>query len=183
MELLATSNIKSSKLNEALLFLGGIFLLTAASQIEIPLQPVPITLQSVAVMLIGLSYKPNQALGVILSWLGLAACGAPVLAGFSGGLIKFVGPTAGYLFGFAVAAYGMAVLKERLFSNNWIGDLCLTVLGTLALYGFGVAWLSYLMGDFAAAFYAGAVPFILPGIVKVGILFSGLQLVRHFKKG
>ncbi len=183
MQMLSLSNVKPNKLNEVLLLLGGVFLLSAASQIEVPLHPVPITLQTVAVMLIGLTYKPKHAVATLLSWLGLAACGAPVLAGFSGGLVKFVGPTAGYMFGFVVAVYGMATLKEKLSLNNWKSDVCLTALGTLTLFIFGVAWLSYLMGSFSAAFYAGVVPFILPGIVKAGILCSALQIVRHVRKG
>ena len=61
MEILSTIKSKSKSLNEIMVVLGGVILLFAASQVEIPLQPVPITLQTVAVMLIGLTYSPRRA--------------------------------------------------------------------------------------------------------------------------
>lgn len=183
MKTLSTSLEKSTIWNELLQVLGGATLIFAAAQIEIPLQPVPVTLQTVAIMLIGLTYKPRQAIEAVLFWLGLAAVGFPVLAGFSGGLIKFVGPTAGYMAGFIIAVYLMATLKEKMRLNHWRYDALLCLMGTVILYTTGVLWLSYLMGGLKVAFMAGVVPFILPGIVKAGILCAGLQIVRHFKKG
>lgn len=183
MEFLSTSLQKSKIWTEILMVLGGVMLLFASSQIQIPLRPVPITLHTVAVMLIGLTYKPRQALETIFLWLGLAAVGCPVLSGFSGGLAKFVGPTAGYLFGFVIAVYLMSMLKEKFSLNHWTYDALLCLMGTVILYVFGVIWLTHLMGNFKVAFFAGVVPFILPGLVKAGILCSILQTVRHFKKG
>lgn len=183
MEILSTIKEKSKILNELLVVLGGAMLLFAAAQIQIPLKPVPITLHTVAIMLIGLTYKPRQALEAVLVWLGLAAVGCPVLAGFSGGMIRFVGPSAGYLVGFVIAVYLMATLKEKLSRNSWIADALLCLAGTAILYTTGVLWLTYLMGDLKTAFFVGVVPFILPGIVKAGLLCTALQIVRHFKRG
>lgn len=164
--------------NELLVVFGGVFLLFAASQIEIPLNPVPITLQTVAVMLIGLTYSPRRAVEAIVLWLGLCAAGVPVLAGFSGGFVKLIGPTGGYLAAFIVAAYVMALLKQKFSLNSWRSDAVLTLLGTLIVYTGGVAWLSYLIG-FENAFYHGLLPFILPGLVKAALLCTALQILRH----
>ncbi|MBY0293402.1 MAG: biotin transporter BioY [Alphaproteobacteria bacterium] len=161
---------------------GGVVLLFAASQIEIPLEPVPITLQTVAVMLIGLTYTPRRALESFLMWLGLAAAGLPVLASFKGGLSYLTGPTFGYLVGFVISAYVMATLKQKLSLRSWISDTVLCLVGTGIVLSLGVAWLSYLIG-FEKALMCGVLPFILPGLVKAGLLCTALQILRHYQRG
>lgn len=182
MDILSTLKTKSSVLQEILLTLGGVALLFAASQIEIPLKPVPINLQTVAVMLMGLTYTPRRALESHLIWLGLAAAGAPVLSGFAGGLSYFAGPTLGYLMGFVVSSYLMATLKEKLSLNSWKSDVILCFMGTLVVFTLGVGWLSYLIG-FSNALMHGLLPFIIPGIIKAGLLCTTLQIVRHYRRG
>jgi biotin transport system substrate-specific component len=182
MDILSTIKSKSTVLNELMVVFGGVLFLFAASQIEIPLKPVPITLQSVAIMLIGLTYTPRRALESLLIWLGLGAAGLPILAGFAGGISKFTEPTAGYLVGFLISPYLMAMLKEKYALNSWISDALLCVMGTLILYSTGVVWLSHLIG-FSNAVMTGVVPFILPGIIKAGLLCTALQILRHYKRG
>lgn len=182
MEILSTIKSKSSLLNEVMVVLGGVILLFAASQVEIPLKPVPMTLQTVAVMLIGLTYTPRRAVVSHLMWIGLGAMGWPVFSGFSAGANILVGPTAGYITGFVVAVYCMATLKERLSLNSWISDLLLCLLGTVIVFTLGIIWLSMLIG-FSNALLHGLLPFILPGIIKAGLLCSGLQILRHYKQG
>lgn len=179
---LSTIKSKSTVLNELMVIMGGVVLLFAASQVEIPLKPVPITLQSVAVMLIGLTYTPRRALESLLIWLGLATAGLPVLSGFAGGLTHFTGPTLGYLVGFVISAYLMATLKEKFSLNSWMSDALLCGIGTVILFSTGVIWLSYLIG-FPNAVMSGVVPFILPGIVKAALLCTALQILRHYKRG
>ena len=182
MQILSTVKSKSTVLNELMVVFGGVLLLFAVSQVEIPLKPVPINLLTVGVMLIGLTYTPRRALESHLAWIGLAAAGLPVLAGFSGGLDRLAGPTAGYIVGCVTAAVLMATLKEKFSMNSWISDALLCCLGTIIVYSLGVAWLSQLIG-FSNAFMSGVVPFILPGIVKAGLLCTTLQILRHYKRG
>ena len=182
MDILSTVKTKSSALHEILLTLGGVALLFAASQIEIPLKPVPVTLQTVAVMLIGLTYTPRRAVESHVIWLGLAAAGAPVLSGFSGGLHCFAGSTLGYLIGFVASSYLMATLKEKFSLSSWKSDVMLCLMGTLVVFTLGVGWLSYLIG-FSTAVVHGFVPFIIPGIIKAGLLCTALQIVRHYRRG
>ncbi len=175
------SQLKSIPWNELLIVFGGAALLCATSQIEIPLQPVPVTLQTVAVMLIGLTYSPRRAVEAIGLWIALAAAGLPVLAEFSGGLVKLMGPTGGYIAGFVIAVYLMATLKQKFSLNSWQSDVLLTLLGTLIVFTTGVLWLSHLIG-WSNAFYHGIAPFILPGIVKGGLLCTALQILRHARR-
>lgn len=182
MEILSAIKSKSKSLNEIMVVLGGVILLFAASQVEIPLKPVPITLQTVAVMLIGLTYTPRRAVESLLLWIGLGAIGFPMFCGFSGGAHILVGPTAGYILGFVVSTYLMATLKEKVSLKGWRSDVLLSLMGTVIVYTFGVLWLSQLIG-FSNALVHGALPFILPGIVKAGLLCTGLQILRHFRHG
>jgi biotin transport system substrate-specific component len=181
MNVLSMIKSKSKSLNEIMVVLGGVALLFAASQVEIPLKPVPITLQTVAVMLIGLTYSPRRAVESHLIWIGLGAIGFPVFSGFAGGISVLVGPTAGYLVGFIAAAFLMTTLKEKLALKGWLFDLLLCLIGTVTVFIFGVLWLSQLIG-FSNALMHGVVPFILPGLVKAGLLCTGLQILRHLKQ-
>lgn len=178
------SDVKSKTIvwKELMTVLGGVILLFAASQVEIPLNPVPITLQTVAVMLIGLTYSPRRAVESHLIWLGLGAVGIPVFSGFAGGMSHVVGPTAGYMAGFVVSTFLMATLKEKFSLNSWRSDVLLCLMGTLIVYSLGVAWLSYLIG-IEGAFVHGFLPFILPGFVKAGLLCTALQILRHYRRG
>lgn len=180
MEILSAIKQKSKSLNDVMVVLGGVILLFAASQIEIPLHPVPITLQTVAVMLIGLTYSPRRAVEALLLWIGLGVLGFPMFCGFSGGAHILVGPTAGYIVGFVIAAYFMAMLKEKFSLSSWRTDVLLCLMGTVIIYAFGVLWLSQLIG-FSNALGHGLLPFILPGIVKAGLLCTGLKILRHFR--
>ena len=160
---------------------GGVILLFAASQVEIPLEPISITLQTVAVMLLGLTYSPRRALAAHLVWIGLGGMGFPMFYGFSGGLDILVGPTAGYIMGFVVSTYLMATLKEKLALKGWFFDALLCLMGTIIIFIFGVIWLSYLIG-FSNALIHGVLPFILPGLVKAGLLCTGLQILRSYRR-
>jgi biotin transport system substrate-specific component len=180
MQVLSNIKSKSTLWNELIVVFGGVLLLFAASQIEIPLKPVPITLQTVAVMLIGLTYTSRHALESILLWLGLIAIGFPLLAGFKGGIAYFAGPTGGYLAGFVLSAYLMAYFRERFSLNSWRSDALLCLMGTLLLYTLGVAWLTSLIG-FSNAIMYGLMPFILPGIIKGALLCTVLQLIRQYR--
>ena len=156
----------------------GVLLLTALSQVSIPLEPVPVTLQTVAVMLLGLTYSPAVAVKAVLAYLGLGALGVPVFASFSSGAWILTGKTAGYLWGFAVAAGLMAYLKDRFeLQSVWRHDLLLCLIGTLVIFVIGVSWLSLLIGPQAAITY-GLVPFILPGLAKALLLVGARRALR-----
>ncbi len=178
MNLFSQTHTKLTAWQNVLLVFGGAILLFAASQIEIPLKPVPITLQTVAVMLIGLTYSPRRALEAHLLWLGAAAAGLPVLSGFASGIPYLVGPTGGYFVGMTIAACSMAFLKQKLSLNSLKSDALLILMGTATVFFFGVAWLAQFIG-FEGAITHGFMPFIIPGFVKAGVLCAALQALRH----
>ena len=181
MKLFVKTQSNSLFLIEFFTVAAGAVLLFAASQVEISLHPVPINLQTVAVMLIGLILSPRQGLKAYLLWFGMGAAGFPVLSGFGCGIAHFAGPTGGYLLGFVVASFIMATLKEKLSLNSWKSDASLVTLGTAIVFVCGVFWLSRLIG-WSAAFYGGVVPFIFPGIIKGALLCSSLQIVRYARQ-
>lgn len=159
----------------------GVILLFACAQITIPLQPVPITLHTLAVLLIGLTYTPREALVTLSTYLGLGAVGLPVFASYHGGVIWLFGKTGGYLFGFLVAAVVMSLIQQSLKQRGWLQVLLTCVVGQSIIYVMGVAWLATFIG-LKAAIAAGVVPFIVPGLIKAGLLTAVLHNIRYFNK-
>lgn len=159
-------------------FLIGIMLLFSCSQIQIPLKPVPITLQTLAVMLISLTYKPRQAFEVVFSYLLLGAAGAPVFSDFSGGFTYFMGPTGGYLAGFLVAAPLISVLFSKSTSKSWLVIFMSCLVGQAIIYFCGVVWLAQFTG-FDVAIKVGVLPFIFTGLVKIAAFVIIVQLLRE----
>ncbi len=157
----------------------GLIALFLSSQIFIPLEPVPITLQSVGVMLVAFSLPPKAAIHTIISYVLLGAMGLPLFGGFSGGMAVLAGHTGGYLIGFIPAVYVMSKAKTFLdMSSSWkIFVNC--VLGSLCIYSFGVTWLAYHLGSFDKAIVAGLMPFIFPGLIKAGLLSLSLCYIHR----
>ncbi len=151
--------------NELTKVLVGVGLLACSAQVSIPLQPVPITMQTAAVLLIGLFYPQATAVRTVLSYLCLGALGAPVFANFGGSFAHFLQPSAGYLFGFLACVAVMASFREKIGRDTFVTQLVACTLGSLTLYAFGVSWLALFVGA-SKAFSLGFVPFIIPGIVK-----------------
>lgn len=151
----------------------GVLLLVAASKISIPIKPVPITLGSAAALLLGLTYTPRAAFETLAIWLGLAACGLPVISSPA-----LLGPSSGYLLGYLIAAPTMAYLLQKRAHHHALFLLLNVLLGNLIIYGFGIAWLTNYM-DLLAAVQVGFLPFILPGCFKAILLAIGVRLVRQ----
>ncbi|CAN7649261.1 biotin transporter BioY [Bosea sp. LjRoot90] len=171
----------------ALVQLGAVVLgtlaLAIASQISVPMLPVPMTMQTLAVILIGALYGWRLGALTILAWLGEAALGLPVLANGSGGLVPFMGPTAGYLASFPFVAVLVGWLAER----GWNGSrpalaFASMLLGHALCLLFGGLWLATLIGP-EKAMLAGVVPFLLGTLVKSGLGAAILMaLVRRTNK-
>jgi len=169
---LAVAQIRNSSVFIALIGFGLLFF---CSQVTIPLQPVAITLQTVAMLVIGLTFSKADAIRSVSSYLAIGALGAPVFANFSGGFLKLMGPAGGFYFGFLAAVWVMCTLRERLSRAN---ILLIAFAGQVTLYVFGVSWLcAYVGADKAIAF--GLMPFIIPGLIKSVIVAS---VVRYLKK-
>ena len=143
----------------------GIAALTVSSYVSLPMYPVPMTLQTLVVVLLGAVAGPRAGAAIVMVWLGLALAGAPVLAGGKTGLMAFAGPTAGYLFAFPVAAFMAGFLPKgqslALHSVRFAGFLGLHVL----IVAMGGGWLAMLTTP-EIAIASGVVPFIAGSLLK-----------------
>jgi len=160
--------------------LGTLFL-TLSSYVEVPMVPVPVTMQTFAVMLVGALYGWRLGAITIIAWLAEAAVGLPVLSGGAAGAHHFVGPTAGYLFAFPVAGAVVGWLAER----GWNGRRPLLafvsmLLGNALCLAIGGAWLAVLFGA-DVAWTSGVAPFIVGGVLKSALGAALLALLARGK--
>jgi biotin transport system substrate-specific component len=125
-------------LKKALLVLAGTAFIAIAAQISIPFFPVPLTMQSLAILIVGLSFGSRLGALTVVAYLLEGAAGLPVFANGGATLAYMFGPTAGFLVGFIALAYiaGLAAERSKSIGVMLIGAL----LGSIALYGLGVAW-------------------------------------------
>jgi biotin transport system substrate-specific component len=171
MTMLATSirRLGASRLT----FVGGIALfaaftaLTARITIPLPFTPVPITLQVMAALLAGLVLGSRGGAISQLAYLAAVAAGAPLDARGLGPA-ALLGPTAGYLLGFAPAAFLAGWLAERLhiIMGAWVSSFVAALAGVAVIYACGLAWLAPGVGSLGAAWALGAAPFILVDLGK-----------------
>jgi biotin transport system substrate-specific component len=151
-----------------LLFTG---LTIVGARIEIPLQPVPITLQTMFVLLAGAVL--GRRLGALSQgmYLALGAAGLPVYAGSAAGFSVLAGPTGGYLIGFCIAPVFVALLIGRYRSAAW--QYFVVFAGSLVILGLGVLHLSlFFAHDVGAALTAGLLPFIPGDLLKVAAVVA-----------
>ncbi|MCD6161392.1 MAG: biotin transporter BioY [candidate division Zixibacteria bacterium] len=169
-ELLRPALKKHALLYDAALILAGSFAIALASQLAIylPVSPVPITGQTLAVLLIGAIMGSKRGALSVLTYLGQGAMGLPVFAAGHTGFAYMAGPTGGYLFGFVAAAYAAGFFAERGWDRHIVSTLLAMVLGTVSIYLFGLAWLSVYVG-INGAFITGLYPFIPGAIIKIAI--------------
>ena len=156
----------------------GALLLFGASQITIPLQPVPVTLQTIAFMLIGLTYSPLLAFYTVSAWLIAGLAGAPVFANFKFGVATLVGPTGGYIVGMCIASVVMAQVQKHFKKNSLLSIAGNCLLGALITHLFGVGYLASIIGV-SRAIELGFIPFILPGIAKTILLSGSVRFLRR----
>ncbi len=166
-------------LRALVLAVAGSLLLWASAKIQVPFWPVPMTLQTAAVFLLGFVYGPRLALATVALYLAEGAAGLPVFAGTPEkglGLAYVLGPTGGYLVGFLAAAWIAGRAAER--GVGIVGALAAMLLGSLAIYGAGLAWLAGFVGA-EAAVRLGLLPFLPGDLVKIGLVAAARELLRR----
>lgn len=146
--------------------LSGSILLAVLSQVSVPFFPVPMTLQTLGVMFIGLTFGWRLATATVGIYLAEGLMGAPVFSGFSSGYLFMFGGTGGYLWGFLAAVAVMGVMVDGGFARGWLGMALTAIVGEILIFSLGVLHLSGLYGvEKALAF--GLYPFVLAEIVKL----------------
>uniref|UniRef100_A0A7C5VJD5 Biotin transporter n=1 Tax=Thermus caliditerrae TaxID=1330700 RepID=A0A7C5VJD5_9DEIN len=157
------------------LALAGSLLVALAARISIPLPftPVPLTGQTLAVLLVGAALGSRLGFLALLAYLAEGALGLPVFAGGTGGLAKILGPTGGFLLAFPLAAGLVGLLVERFgLDRSFLGTLAAMLAGNALLYLVGLPWLAaWLMGagkfgGTGALLAMGLLPFIPGDVVK-----------------
>ncbi|WBU52140.1 biotin transporter BioY [Paracoccus sp. SCSIO 75233] len=153
-----------------MLVLAGTMLLALSAQASVPMFPVPMTLQTLAISLIGLTYGSRLAAVTLIAYLAEGAVGLPVFSNGGGGLPYMMGPTTGFLIGFVGMAWLTGWLVERGFDRGF-GKLFLAAfIPALLLFVPGVLGLKLVTGmGWQAAVMAGAVPFLIGAVVKAVI--------------
>lgn len=164
----------------AILVFTAITALAARVTIHLPFTPVPVTLQTLAVVLSGLVLGARGGASAQLVYLGLIAAGLPFDANGLGPA-SFFGPTAGYLLGFVPAAFVAGWLIQFLPRRRW-ANFAAAVAGMLLIYLVGAGWLAAFLGNWRGAWAGGVLPFILPDLAKAliaaGVAESGRFLFR-----
>ena len=158
----------------------GTALLTLSAKINLPLPYVPMTLQTLVVLLIGAAYGWRLGGITVIAYLAEGAIGLPVFAGPVGGFAPLIGPTAGYLFGFVVAAVIVGWLSERGWDRSVLLLFVAMGLGHMVILGCGFAWLAFgVKLGVEKAWLVGLAPFIAGAVVKNALGAVGLPAIRR----
>jgi biotin transport system substrate-specific component len=145
----------------------GVAFLAALAQVRFAVGPVPITGQTLGVLLLAAAGGRRLGVATVVAYLGLGLAGLPLFAGGGAGLATLGGTTAGYLVGFIVAAVLVGALAERFGTARPLAVAGAMLLGTLVIYLFGVAWLSRFAPDLGTAVAWGVTPFVVGDLLKV----------------
>ncbi len=154
-----------------LLALAGSALLAVSAKIQVPIPPVPMTMQTLVVLLIGATYGWRLGGATVLLYLTEGMLGLPVFANTPPAAASpayLLGPTGGYLIGYVAAAVVMGFLAERGWDRSLGRVVVMMAVGHAVIFAFGFAWLAHLLGP-AKAWLVGAAPFILGTVLKTAL--------------
>lgn len=154
-------------LRAAILIALGTALLTLSAKVNLPLPYVPMTLQTLAVLAIGAIYGWRLGGATLMAYLAEGAMGLPVFAGPVGGLAPLTGPTAGYLFGFVLAAVVTGWFSERGWDRSVPRLFVAMAIGHIVILAAGFGWLALGMKlGFEKAWLVGVAPFVAASVIK-----------------
>jgi len=176
-------SLKQSKLIKYIFFaLIGSIVLAISSKIKIPFYPVPMTMQTLVVLMIGIAFGWKIGLATVSLYLFEGMIGLPVFSGTPEkgiGLVYFTGPTMGYLLGFLVAVY---ISGKFNYDNNLFKNFFKLLFATSFIYLMGVAWLGSLIGWDKPVFMLGAQPFLLAELFKILIATLAIHQIKKINR-
>jgi biotin transport system substrate-specific component len=152
----------------------GTALLAISAKIQVPFPYVPMTMQTLVVLLIGAAYGWRLGAATVLLYLVEGALGLPVFAGPVAGPAYMAGPTGGFLLGFLAAAVVTGFMAERGWNRSGLRILAMMTAGHVVLFAFGLAWLCSLM-PLGAAWAAGVAPFVAATVLKTALAAAIMQ--------
>ncbi|MGD2206353.1 MAG: biotin transporter BioY [Anaerolineae bacterium] len=167
-DVLRPSAKRYTLLYDVALIVAGSFFIAACAQVAIPLpfSPVPVTGQTLAVLLTGALLGSRRGSLCLLAYLFEGAAGLPFFAGGNAGLVYLLGPTGGYLIGFVVAAGITGRLSEKGWDRRVGTTVAAMLFGHAAIYAFGLAWLAFFTGV-PRVLPLGLYPFLVGDLVKL----------------
>ena len=181
MELI--KELKQSKIiKNVFIALMGTVLLAVSSKIKIPFYPVPMTMQTLVVLFLGITLGWKLGVATVALYLFEGIIGLPVFSGTPEqgiGLVYFTGPTMGYLVGFLVATYYSG---KFVYNNNVVMNFLKLFFATSFIYIFGMIWLGVLIGWDKPVFKLGAQPFLLAELFKILITTFAISQIKKIKK-
>ena len=176
-------NFTQSKLVKNLFIaLIGSILLAISSKIKIPFYPVPMTMQTLVVLIIGIGFGWKLGIATIMLYLFEGIIGLPVFSGTPEkgiGLAYFTGPTMGYLIGFLITVF---LAGKFNFDNNLIKNFFKLTFATSFIYILGMLWLGGLIGWDKPIFKLGAQPFLLAELFKILLATFAINQIKKIKK-
>ena len=160
----------------------GSIILAISSKIKIPFYPVPMTMQTLIVLMIGIGFGWKLGVATVALYLFEGIIGLPVFSGSPEkgvGLVYFTGPTMGYLLGFLVTAY---ISGKFIYDKNIVKNFLKLSFATSFIYILGMVWLGSLIGWDKPIFQLGAQPFLLAELFKILIATISVNQIKKIKK-
>lgn len=157
------------------LVIAGTALVAVLAQVAIPLWPVPITGQTLAVLLVGAGLGAARGAASLTLYALLGAVGLPIYSEASSGWSVLIGPTGGYIIGFIASAAIVGWAAERAWDRGWYKPIITFIGGSLVVFAIGLPWLAVSLGqlglpnDLQSVLVAGFYPFIIGGLIKAAI--------------
>lgn len=176
---------ENTLLRNAFLAVAGSLALWVSAKIQVPFYPVPMTMQTFVVLVIGMSFGWRLGGATVLLYLTQGAAGLPVFAGTPEkgiGFAYMAGPTGGYLLGFVVAAMVVGWLAHKGWDRNVLKTLVAMVLGTAIIFAFGVAWLGSVIGWEKPVLQFGLYPFLPGAAFKIALAAAVFPFAWYFAK-
>jgi len=178
-----SKNSKIEKIVKLILItLAGTILITISAKVKIPFYPVPMTMQTFVILLIGITLGYRIGLATVTLYLFEGIVGLPVFANSPEkgiGIVYFVGPTMGYLIGFLVAVYFAGLFK---YDRGLLNTFLKLVFSVSLIYILGLVWLGTLIGWDKPIFKLGAQPFLLAELFKILLLLFLMPILLKTKK-
>ena len=178
-KLKSLENINSNLLN-IVLALFGTLLLAISSKVQVPFWPVPMTMQTFVIFLIGMTYGVRLSFATVALYLFEGAAGLPVFAS-GGGIAYLIGPTAGYLYGMLFASAVISYLANLGFSKTYFKAAFSLVIGSIIIFSFGIIYLGSIIG-YQKAIAAGLLPFIPSELFKIALAVTLIPTIQKIIK-
>ena len=170
----------NSNVVSILLVLFGTILLAISAKIQLPFWPVPMTMQTFVIFLIGMTYSVRLSFITVSMYLFEGALGLPVFAS-GGGIAYLIGPTSGYLYGMLISSVVISYLANLGFSKTYFKTSISLLIGSFIIFLFGILYLGSIIG-YEKAIIAGLLPFIPSELFKIALAVSLIPSIQKIIK-